>query len=154
MIVFVRQNKYKKDNDLLPFMLGDLIYEGTNKTANSRVLSAEENKIEHTLTEEGKFKDIDVTVLGTFWIVPVGKDVVYGEGQNVITTKDGQETATCKAHGIGISSGQSKKVSFRGSVFYKSSSNGKLAFLNNMIGVFEANENESGNGVIKIWEWK
>jgi hypothetical protein len=41
----------------------------------------------------------------------------------------------------------------RGSVF-KSSANGKLAFLNNKSGVFEneADENSNTNG--KIWEWK
>jgi len=49
---------------------------------------------------------------------------------------------------------ESKGISFRGSVFYKTSSNGKLAFLNNMVGVFEAETDQSGNGVVKIWEWK
>ncbi|MFB5600758.1 MAG: hypothetical protein ACE5SW_11100 [Nitrososphaeraceae archaeon] len=38
--------------------------------------------------------------------------------------------------------------------FYKTSSNGKLAFLNNMVGVFEAEEDESVNGIVKVWERK
>ncbi|MGD1836743.1 MAG: hypothetical protein ACPKPY_01630 [Nitrososphaeraceae archaeon] len=134
-------------------MLGDLIYEGKNKTIYSRVLNAEENKVEHTFTEEGKFKDIDITLVATFWEVPVGKDVVYGEGQHIITTEDGGETAAFRGYGIGRSNGEGG-VNFCGSVFYKTSSKGKLAFLNNMVGIFEADVDKEGNGIVKIWEWK
>lgn len=134
-------------------MLGDLIYEGKYKITNSRVLNVEENKIEHTLTEHGRIKDVNTKMLGTFWNVSVGNGVVYGEGQDVLTTEDG-ETATYKAYGVGRLNVESKGISFRGSVFYNTSSNGKLAFLNNMVGIFEAETDESGQGVIKIWEWK
>jgi len=65
-------------------------------------------------------------MLGTFWNVSVGNGVVYGEGQDVITTEDG-ETATYKAYGIGRLNVESKIISFRRSGFYKTSSNGKLA---------------------------
>ncbi len=134
-------------------MLGDLIYEGATRIVHSRVLDTKENKIEHTITSEGKFKDIDTTFLGTFWTVSVDDDVVYGEGQHIITTKNGGETATFTGYGIGRSKGQHGS-SFRGSNFYKASSNGKLAFLNNTVGIFETEVDESGNGIVKIWEWK
>ncbi|MGD1838449.1 MAG: hypothetical protein ACPKPY_10385 [Nitrososphaeraceae archaeon] len=134
-------------------MLGDLIYEGKARITHTRVLDTEKNKIEYTINSEGKFKDIDTTFLGTFWTVSVDDNVVYGEGQHVITTKDGGETATFTGYGIGRSKGQSGS-SFRGSNFYKTSSNGKLAFLNNTVGVFETEVDESGIGVVKIWEWK
>lgn len=133
-------------------MLGNLIYEGKTGITNSRVLDTEKNKIEYIITSEGKFKDIDSTFLGTFWTVSVDESVVYGEGQHLITTKDGRETATFTGYGIGRSKGQSGS-SFRGSVFYKAS-DGKLAFLNNTVGIFETEVDESGNGVVKIWEWK
>ncbi len=56
---------------------------------------------------------------------------------------------------IGHSKGQ-VSASFRGSVFYKSSisTNGKLSFLNNKIGVLETEIDESGNSSEKYWEWK
>ncbi|MDR4511462.1 MAG: hypothetical protein MRJ93_07130 [Nitrososphaeraceae archaeon] len=134
-------------------MLGYLIYEGKNRTTNSRVLNADENKIEHTFTEEGKFKDIEITMVATFWTIPVGKDVVYAEGKHIITTQNGQETATIRGFGIGRVINQSISTSYRGSFFYKTSSQDKLAFLNNMVGIFEAEVDESGNGVVKVWEW-
>ena len=134
-------------------MLGDLIYEGKFKITNTRVLNAEENKIEYNFTEEGKFKDIDVMILGTFCTTPTGNGVVYGEGQHIITTKYGNEVASLREHGVGRTNTESKSTSFRGSFYYKTSSNDKLAFLNNLVGIFEAEVDESGNGVEKVWEW-
>ena len=135
-------------------MLGDLIYEGKYRIINTRILNAEETKIEYNFTEEGRFNDIEITLIGTFWTISVGQDVAYGEGQHIATSKDGRETVTFSGYGIARLKGESKSITFRGSFFYKTSSNGKLAFLNNMIGIFEAEEDESGNGVVKVWEWK
>ena len=41
-----------------------------------------------------------------------------------------------------------------GSDYYTSSSNGRLAFLNNVVGQFEAEVDMEGNVCEKIWEWK
>jgi hypothetical protein len=48
-----------------------------------------------------------------------------------------------------------------GSIFCRKSStssssttSGKLAFLNNMVGIFEYEADEIGNSEGKIWEWK
>jgi len=46
------------------------------------------------MIEEGKFKDVEITLLGTFWTIPAGKNVTYVEGKGIITTKDGEDTAT------------------------------------------------------------
>ena len=135
-------------------MIGDLLYEGKGKLVGIRLLNADEYKIEHTMLEEGKFKDIEITMLGTFWTIPAVKNITYVEWQGIITTKDGEDTATFRGYGIGTSKGQIS-VSFRGSVFYKSSSsstNGKLSFLNNKIGVFESEVDESGTSNEKHWE--
>ena len=107
------------------------------------------------MIEEGKIKDIENTMLGTFWIIPSSKNVTYVEGQEIITTKDGEDTATFRGYGKGTSKGQIS-VSFLGSVFYKSSSssstNGKLSFLNNKIRVFKSEVDESGTSNEKHWE--
>jgi hypothetical protein len=41
-----------------------------------------------------------------------------------------------------------------GSILCRTSSNGKLAFLDNMVGVFEYESEEHGTSRGKIWEWK
>ncbi len=129
-------------------MLGELLYEGKSRLAGSRILNVDEYKIEHSMIQEGKFKDIEITMLGTFWTIPSGKNITYVEGQGIITTKDGEDTATFRGYGIGTSKGQIS-VSFRGSVIYKSSStSGQLSFLNNKIGVFESEVDELGSKVM------
>jgi hypothetical protein len=81
--------------------------------------------------------------------------VMYGEGQGVVTTKDGKGMATWTGQGIGRFTGPGK-LSFRGSLFFRSSSTtgGKLSSFNNVIGVFEYEVDEEGNCSAKVWEWK
>jgi hypothetical protein len=45
------------------------------------------------------------------------------------------------------------KTRFTGSLLYSTSSTGKLAFLNNLVGVFEYETDESGTTSAKVWEW-
>jgi hypothetical protein len=55
--------------------------------------------------------------------------------------------------GIGKITDGGKKIQFRGS-FFRASSTGKLALLNNIVGIFEHEGDEAGNTSEKIWEWK
>ena len=60
--------------------------------------------------------------------------------------------ATWKGYGIGCYNGRNRTD--RSSVFFKTMSTGKLAFLNNTIEVFEFEADKNGNTNGKIWEWK
>jgi hypothetical protein len=66
------------------------------------------------------------------------RGAVYGEGQEIITNKDGQGIATSTGQSIGMIA-SSGKVSFRGSFFFKTPLGygaGKLSYLDNMVGIF------------------
>ncbi|HEX2230567.1 MAG TPA: hypothetical protein VHG34_00100 [Nitrososphaeraceae archaeon] len=77
---------------------------------------------------------------------------MYGEGQGVVPTKDSQEMATWTGQGIGRFSSPGK-ISFRGSLFFHTNSkNGKLSFLNNLVGVFEYDVDGMGNCSSKVWQ--
>jgi hypothetical protein len=96
------------------------------------------------------------TEVGTYTSVLREGGVLYGEGQGIITTKDGQGMATWTGQGIGRFMGPGK-VSFCGSIFLRppfTSDGGKLSHLNNMVGVFEYEVDETGNCSSKVWEWK
>jgi hypothetical protein len=62
------------------------------------------------------------------------------------------EMATETGEGIGVFS--SSGVKWRGAIFYKTSSTGRLASINNAVGVFEADVDTDGNFSLKSWEWK
>ena len=136
-------------------MLGEQIAEAKGKLTGQRVLDVEGPKIEYSFLTNGRMKEIDITHMATFYTIPRGNGLLYGEGQGVITTKDGTgEMATEIGHGIGQFTDGGKKVRFRGSFFYRASSTGKLSFLNNIVGIFEYEGDESGNTSYKVWEWK
>ncbi|MFL6318723.1 MAG: hypothetical protein ACJ73C_18585, partial [Nitrososphaeraceae archaeon] len=83
-----------------------------------------------------KYNDVETTEIGTYRSTPRSGGAIYGEGQGMIMTKDGHDMATWIGQGVGrfTSSG---KIRFTGSLLFSASSNGKLAFLNNLAGVFE-----------------
>lgn len=107
--------------------------------------------MEHSASGEGRFKNIKTTEIDTFWAIPVGKNEVCGEGQGIIYPETG-EIVTVRGYGIGKTD-DSGITSFRGTNFYKTSSP-ELAFINNAIGAFEFEVDESGNYQVKVWEWK
>ena len=82
------------------------------------------------------------------------KGVIHGKGGGItMAGQQSEEVATFTGEAVGrISSSGSTK--WRGSIFYSTSSNGKLAFLNNLVGVFEVEIDSEGNFSEKIWEWK
>jgi hypothetical protein len=131
--------------------LGELIAEERGKITGQRVIDVEGPKIEASMTMEGRYRGTETTEIATYWSVPQG-GAMYGEGQGVVTTKDGQEMATWSGQGIGKSTGGRNK--FHGSIFFKTPSGGKLAFLNNMVAVFEFETDAQGNCSAKLWEWK
>jgi hypothetical protein len=138
-------------------MLGDIIYETKlGKLIGTRLVTAEGKipKIEVTISQEGLLKAImDATGLVTFWSEQQKDGSIYAEGQSVLILKD-DRAATATWIGKGAAHYQNQTRRDVGSVFFKSSNNGKLAFLNNVVGVFEYEILEEGTSKGKIWEWK
>ena len=77
----------------------------------------------------GTMKGIQIAHIATFYTIPKG-NILYGQGQGVITTRDGNsgDMATEIGHGIGEFIDNGKKVKFRGSFFYKASVFRKTGF--------------------------
>jgi hypothetical protein len=151
-------------------MLGDLIYQHTGKVTSIRVLDTEKSKMEATVIASRKLKDIgNVNTTITYWNIRSPDGALYGEGQGVITVKDsGNEMAAASAkvkeYGVGKYSSsrqqhhQQQQTIWRGSAFYQSyssSTDSKISFLNNIVGVFETDvDDNAGNVSQKVWEWK
>lgn len=141
-------------------MLGEQYLELSRKITGQRVLDIEGPTIETSVATKGTIKGVQVQEIITFTGRPtVEKGVLHGVGQGVITTTTAgsaggePEMVTYTGEGVGrISS--SGGVKWRGSIFSRTSSGGKLSFLNNMVGVFEAEIDADGNFSEKIWEWK
>jgi hypothetical protein len=131
-------------------MLGEMIGELKGKITGNRVLSVECcPKIESSFQDSGKILDVDITGMGTFWSIFKEEGGLYGEGQGVFFTNDG-EIVTWTASGVGKMKG--KVAEWRAAAFFNTSSK-KLSHLNNIIGIAEFEIDDEGNIQEKLWEW-
>jgi hypothetical protein len=133
-------------------MLGEQFGELKGKITGQRVLDAEGPAIETNVSATGNLAGSQVRVMLTYMGKSVSIGVLHGWGNGVVMSKEGDVVSyTGEAIGKIDSSGT---VRWRGSLFYKSSSNGKLASLNNLVVVLEAEVDAEGNFSEKTWEWK
>ena len=133
-------------------MLGELIGETKGKISNQNVVSVEGPTIETTVSSSGTLKGVQVNEIVTYVASPSSKGILHGIGKGVINTQDG-EIATYTGEGIGRFDA-SGLLTWRGAIFFHTSSEGKLEFLNNKVGVFEAQVDSQGNFTDKVWEWE
>jgi len=138
-------------------MLGDLISEARGKITGQRVLdisAAGTPRIETSISGEGKNQgNIEHKEMWTFWSEQRPGGVQYGEGKGVMMTKDGDEVVTITGRGIGRMT-EHGTMRYAATNFSKTTSTGKLAFLNNMVTVVEFEVNRDNNYHHKQWEWK
>jgi hypothetical protein len=132
-------------------MIGKQIGESKGKRLVRRVLSTEPPTVEVTFEDSGHMSGIPTTGIGTYTSVIAADLSIEGHGQGILTTEDGDGIAW-KGTGLG-KFGQAGAVSYRGMLFYKTTSQ-KLAHLNNSCGAFEFEVDSSGATVSKVWEWK
>ena len=106
------------------------------------------NITHYTFATNGTMNDNKVTNTGKYVSVSEGNNLVFDQGQGVIKTKDGSETANYTFIEVG------NGTAYQGASAYSTNSTGKLSFLNNMLGIFKGETDESGNFVLEQWHWK
>ena len=132
-------------------MLGEMIAAGSGKRIVRRVLSTEPLSVEVTFEAAGKILGVDYMEMGTYTSAIRPDGTIYGEGQGVLMTVEG-DAITWKGGGGGIFK-ERGAVSYRGAIYFTSASP-KFSRLNTVAGVFEFDADENGNTHSKIWEWK
>jgi hypothetical protein len=117
-------------------MLGELIGEMEGKVSSQRVIDVKGPTMETSVTASGRLRGVQVTETLTYVANTSSKGVLHGVGNGIITTD---------ASGV---------LNWRGAIFFETSSEEKLGFLNNIVAVFEAQVDAQGNFTDKTWEWK
>jgi hypothetical protein len=108
------------------------------------VLLLERSLIYYLLSQKRR-----VTNTGEFVSFSKGNDQTFAQGQGVMTTTDGNDMVNYTIIGVGNVTQEGKPV-IQGAAAYSTNSTGKLAFLNNMLGILD----EKGDFVSNEWEWK
>lgn len=110
-------------------------------------------QIQESIIENGTMNGVgNVTNLETWVDTFKSPAIAYGIGQGILTTKDKQR-ATWIAHDIGRTNDNNGAIIYHGVMFFSSNSTGKLAFLNNLEGLYITEVNGSKQ-TTKMWEWK
>ena len=132
-------------------MLGELLGEMSGKRTGRRVLSVDPPNVEVSFEESSKLLGANASGFGTYSSVVASDGALYGEGQGVFMTQDG-EMVSWKGSDVG---GFKEKgaLSSRGIVYYQTTSQ-KLARLHNAASVFEHDVDPEGKTQSKTWEWK
>ena len=95
------------------------------------------NRTQITFTSNGTMNgNVEVTNTGEYVGVSKGNNLVFDQGQGVIKTKDGSETANHTFIEVG------NGTDFQGASAFSTNSTGKLSFLNNIIGIYRRDKRE------------
>lgn len=132
-------------------MLGEKIGESKGKRLVRRVLSVDPPTAEVSFEYSGKMLGIPTSGMGTYTSEVRPDGSIFGNGQGMDTTDDG-EAVTWTGTGSGHF-GPGGSVSYRGMLFLKTTSK-KLARLNNACAAFEFDVDAKGSTTSKLWEWK
>jgi hypothetical protein len=134
-------------------MLGELISEAAGRRTGRRVISGPSGapRVEVSFEDAGKLLGFDANNIGTYWADVRPDGTIYGEGQGVNVTSEG-DAVSWKGAGTGVFRGGGA-VGYRGSIHFFTASP-KLSRLNSVAGVFEFEVDAAGNTNAKIWEWK
>lgn len=132
-------------------MLGNQIGETKGKRLVRRVISVNPPTAEVSFEDAGHILGTKTTGMGTYTSIVRPDGSIFGHGQGMTMTDDG-ETVTWTGTGLG-KFGPGGSVSYRGMLFLQTTST-KLAAVNNCCAPFEYDVDPSGQTTSKMWEWK
>lgn len=134
-------------------MLGELIGEEQGDTTGIRVLSTDGGHavLEASFQATGTLLGIGVKDMGTYESVVRADGTLFGEGQGVSMTQEG-ETITWHGSGVGHFD-ESGAVDWRGALFFETAAP-RFARLTTIAALFEFHVEESGKATAKLYEWK
>jgi len=132
-------------------MLGEQIGETKGRRLVQRVVSIDPPTAEVSFEDAGQILGFPTTGMGTYTSVIRPDGSIFGQGQGLSMTQDG-EAITWTGTGIG-KFGPGGTVSYRGMLFIRTASQ-KLTRINNACGAFEYEVAADGKTTSEIWEWK
>ena len=136
-------------------MLGEKIGEEHGKVTGRRVLPGDAVrsfvKMEISFETEATVYGIACTNIGTYEVYERGPGQMYGEGQGILMTADG-EGAIWNGHGVGRPD-ESGAIAFAAAIAIQTDSS-KLAALNGVMVVVEHKTDMAGSASSELWEWK
>ena len=134
-------------------MLGEVLGEDRGQITTTRVLPTEPGqppKVEISFEAHGEILGVAAREMATYWAVPRADGTLFGEGQGVLMSAQGDMATWC-GQGIGRLT-ESGGTEFRGAIYFQTASP-RWARLNEIAAVYEYSADESGKTESKLWAW-
>ena len=127
--------------------LGEAFYVSKGKDTFQKEIDS--NRKEYTFSANGTINGkIEVTDTGEFVYISKGNNLIFDQGNGVITTKDGSEKVNYTFVEVG------NRTDYQGASVFNTNSTGKLSFLNNIVVIFKGGYDENENWTLEQWLWK
>jgi hypothetical protein len=136
-------------------MLGDKIGEERGRVTGRRALKSDDPrylKLEISFETQATLYGLSCTNIGTYEVFERIPGQLYGEGQGMLSTQDG-EGAIWNGHGVGTPTPDGG-VKFAASVAFQAGATGKLARLNNVLVLVEHTAGGDGSANSTLMEWR
>jgi hypothetical protein len=141
-------------NVTLDTILGASFFEDKgSKVTGTRVISTNPVQTEDSFVANVTIRGVgNATDAGTFITTHKPGGITTSEGHGIISTIDG-EVATYTAKDLGFTN-ETGDTTYRGIQIFTTNSAGKMAFMDNLVGLYVYENNAEGDRISgKIWEW-
>ena len=142
-----------KDN--LTSIFGDPLFEETShrRTGSIVIKNQEHNQTRDSYIASGILKGVGkVLDNGTFITTELGKGYSTSKGTGVLSTSDGYNATYL---GMDVGTAESSGIeTYKGLQIFNANPDSKLAYLNNVIGIYLYRSWPNGTSSGTVWEWK
>ncbi len=131
-----------------------LLYEEKGKQLSARTVDLVKPTAEISGMGSMKYEDVNIN---THWTISVklGQNgVSYAQGRGIMSAEN-NEVGAYSINGIAKPNSSGGASSSRGVSMFKTTPNGgKLSLLNDLVAVYELEQDDDGSYTAKLWEWK
>ena len=135
--------------------VGEPFYQQNDRTVSQKAVVVNGmNASEVSFSGTGVANGINFTDTGKALIIPRSGGATYIQGNAVIMSSDSSEKATYAFQEIGHLDPNDGMIKANGAAFFGSNATGKLAFLSNIVAIYQDQIDKAGNSNLRAWEWK
>jgi hypothetical protein len=142
-------------NNITTITIGEPFYKQNDKPTNQKTMVVNGvNASEVSFSGSGTTNGINFRDTGKALIMPRAGGATYIQGNaEIVNINNSSEKATYSFQEIGRSASDGT-IKANGAAFFGSNAKGKLAFLNNIVVIYQDQIDKSGNSKLIAWKWK
>lgn len=149
------QNPNGAASNVTSITIGEPFYKQNDKPTNQKQVKASgANATEVSFSGNGTANNISFKDTGKATIIPRSGGASYIQGNvEIVNVNNSSEKTSYTFQEIGQPSSDGT-IKSNGAAFFGSNATGKLAFLNNMVVIYQNQIDKAGNSSLVAWKWK